>query len=298
MAAGGGDRRGHDRFASRRGVRLGERSLQEAGLTAERTVRLALYAYILLAFVFIFAPIIASLVFSFNSDRFPSLPLGGFTTKWYETILSRPEILEAAKTSVIVALCASALSTFIGFCTAYTDYRYRFAFKQAYLALAMLPPTIPLIIMALAMLSWLAQIGLSGHIVSIIIAHTVLGTPFAMALVRLRLNDMDANLEAASWNLGASEWRAMWEVVIPFSKPSIIAALCLTAALSFDEFAVAWFVSGLNKTVPVVILEILQGNVDPQINAIGTFVFVISITLIVVAQVLMLSKDKKQVPAE
>jgi spermidine/putrescine transport system permease protein len=186
------------------------------------------------------------------------------------------------------------LSTFIGFCTAYTDYRYNFLFKQAYLVLAMLPPTIPLIIMALAMLSWLAQIGLSGQIVSIVIAHTVLGAPFAMAVIRLRLNDMDPNLEAASWNLGASEWRAMREVVLPFTRPAVIAALCLTAAVSFDEFAVAWFVSGLNKTIPVMILEILQGNVDPQINAIGTFVFVVSIALIVAAQVLMLSKGKRE----
>ncbi len=105
---------------------------------------------------------------------------------------------------------------------------------------------------------------------------------------------MDASLEAASWNLGASEWRTMWEVVIPFTKPSIIAALCLTAAVSFDEFAVAWFVSGLNKTIPVVILEILQGNVDPQINAIGTFVFVISMTLVVIAQTLIMSKGKQE----
>jgi ABC-type Fe3+ transport system permease subunit len=88
-------------------------------------------------------------------------------------------------------------------------------------------------------------------------------------------------------------WRTMWEVVIPFTKPSIIAALCLTAAVSFDEFAVAWFVSGLNKTIPVVILEILQGNVDPQINAIGTFVFVISMTLVVIAQSLIMSKGKQ-----
>ena len=86
----------------------------------------------------------------------------------------------------------------------------------------------------------------------------------------------------------------MWEVVIPFTKPSIIAALCLTAAVSFDEFAVAWFVSGLNKTVPVVILEILQGNVDPQINAIGTFVFFISMTLIIIAQALLMSQGRKK----
>lgn len=267
-------------------------------MNADRAIKTSLWVYIGLAFVFIFTPIIASFVFSFNSDRFPSLPLGSFSLQWYQKVLSRPEILEAAKTSLIVALCTSVLSTVIGFCTAYTDYRYNFFGKQAYLALAMLPPTIPLIIMALAMLSWLAQIGLSGQIISIIIAHTVLGAPFAMAVIRLRLNDMDANLEAASWNLGASEWRAMREVVIPFAMPSIIAALCLTAAVSFDEFAVAWFVSGLNKTIPVVILEILQGNVDPQINAIGTFVFLISITLIVVAQILMLSKGKKEEAAQ
>ena len=81
-----------------------------------------------------------------------------------------------------------------------------------------------------------------------------------MAVIRLRLNDMDANLEAAAWNMGASQWRAMREIVIPFTMPSIIAALSLTAAVSFDEFAIAWFVSGLNKTIPVVILEILQGR--------------------------------------
>ena len=263
-------------------------------MSADRSIKLALYVYIVLAFAFIFTPIIASVVFSFNSDRFPSLPLGSFTLKWYATVLARPEVWEAARMSIVVALSSAVLSTTIGFCTAYTDYRFNFAFKHAYLALALLPPTIPLIIMALAMLSWLAQIGLSGQIVSMIISHTVLGAPFAMAVIRLRLNDMDANLEAASSNLGASEWRSMWEVVIPFTKPSIIAALCLTAAVSFDEFTVAWFVSGLNKTIPVVVLEILQGNVDPQINAIGTFVFVISMALIVIAQTLMMSKGQRE----
>ena len=263
-------------------------------MNADRPIAISLRIYILLAFVFIFTPIVASFVFSFNSDRFPTIPLGSFSLKWYATILSRPEVWEAARTSLIVALSSAVLSTFLGFCTAYTDYRYTFWLKPAYLALALLPPTIPLIIMALAMLSWLAQIGLSGQIISIVIAHTVLGAPFAMAIIRLKLNDMDQSLEPASWNLGASEWRAMWEVVIPFTKPSIIAALCLSAAVSFDEFAVAWFVSGLNKTIPVMILEILQGNVDPQINAIGTFVFVISITLVVIAQTLIMSKGKQE----
>ena len=80
---------------------------------------------------------------------------------------------------------------------------------------------------------------------------------------------------------------AVFFLIIPFTRPSIVAALCLTAAVSFDEFAVAWFVSGLNKTVPVVILEILTGNIDPQINAIGTAVFV------VIAQVLIMGRAQK-----
>lgn len=247
--------------------------------------------YVVALFVFVFLPILTSVVFSFNSDRFPTVPLGHFTTHWYETAFSRPEVWLAFKNSLIVASCAASLSTMLGFVTAYTDFRYGFRFKTAYLALALLPPTIPLVIMGLAMLAWLARLGLSGTLIGIIIAHTVMGAPFAMAICRMRLQQMDSALEAAAWNLGASPWRAMSSVVIPFSVPALISAFCLTAAVSFDEFIVAWFVSGLNKTVPVMILEILQGNVDPQINAIGTVVFLTSISLVILAQLLILRRS-------
>ncbi len=249
-----------------------------------------LRGYTAIVFTFVFLPIIASVVFSFNSQRFPTVPLGSFSTQWYETILSDPDVWDAAKTSIIVSVCTSILATFIGFCAAYTDYRFNFRGKAGFLALALLPPTIPLIIMALAMLAWFAKIGMSGEVWSIIAAHTVLTIPFAMAVIRLRLNDIDPNLEAAAWNLGASEWGAVKEVIIPFAKPAIISSMCLTAAVSFDEFAVAWFVSGLNKTIPVLILEIVTGNIDPQVNAIGSFVFMTSMALVVLAQVLFFRK--------
>jgi spermidine/putrescine transport system permease protein len=259
----------------------------------DRTTRWLLWAYTALIFGFIFAPIVASFVFSFNSDRFPTIPLGSFTTHWYETAFADSDVWEAAKVSLLVSTCVAVLATAIGFSAAYTDYRYDFFGKKAFLILALLPPTIPLIIFALATLGWLSLFNASGKIMSIIIAHTVLCAPFAMAVVRLRLNQMDANLEPAAWNLGATEWVTMRNVIIPFTLPSIIAALCLTAAVSFDEFAVAWFVAGLNKTVPVIILEILTGNVDPQINAIGSVVFVVSITLVVIAQILVMGHSRK-----
>ena len=83
-------------------------------------------------------------------------------------------------------------------------------------------------------------------------------------------------------------------VIVPFCRPAIISSFCLTAAVSFDEFAIAWFISGLNKTIPVIILEIVTGNIDPQVNAIGSFVFLTSITLVVIAQVVLMTRDKKE----
>ncbi|MAD94147.1 MAG: polyamine ABC transporter permease [Rhodobacteraceae bacterium] len=258
-----------------------------------RTLNFTLSVYVILIFLFVFAPIFFSVIFSFNSQRFPTIPLGNFSTEWYVKILNDPDIWQAALNSLIVSSSTAVIATILGFCTAYSDYRYNFKFKGPYLALILLPPTIPLIIMALAMLAWLSKIGMSGQLWSIILAHSVLCAPFAMAVIRLRLNQMDPDLESASWNLGGTEWATMRHVILPFCKPSIISALCLSAAVSFDEFAVSWFVSGLNKTLPVMILEIVQGNIDPQVNAIGSFVFLISMTLVILAQVFFLSRQMK-----
>ena len=262
-------------------------------MKSNRTLNFTLSVYVLLVFVFVFAPIFFSVIFSFNSQRFPTIPSGNFSTEWYVKILNDPDIWQAALNSLIVSSSTAVIATILGFCTAYSDYRYNFKFKGPYLALILLPPTIPLIIMALAMLAWLSKIGMSGQLWSIILAHSVLCAPFAMAVIRLRLNQMDPDLESAAWNLGGTEWATMRHVIIPFCKPSIISALCLSAAVSFDEFAVSWFVSGLNKTLPVMILEIVQGNIDPQVNAIGSFVFLISMTLVILAQVFFLSRQMK-----
>lgn len=97
------------------------------------------WIYLTALFGFVFAPIVTSMVFSFNSDRFPTVPLGHFTLHWYETAFARPEVWTAFRNSLIVAATAGALSTALGFATAYTDFRYGFRFKNAYLALALLP---------------------------------------------------------------------------------------------------------------------------------------------------------------
>jgi spermidine/putrescine transport system permease protein len=95
----------------------------------ERGLTWFLRAWVGVVFVFVFTPIIFSLIFSFNSQRFPTIPLGEFSTQWYETILADRDVWQAAWTSIVVAVSTSVLATFLGFCTAYSDYRYNFRFK-------------------------------------------------------------------------------------------------------------------------------------------------------------------------
>ena len=118
-----------------------------------------------------------------------------------------------------------------------------------------------------------------------IISHVVLCTPFAMAINRLKLSLMAPNLEAAAWNLGADEWRTMRLVIVPFCMPAILASIFITAAISLDEFAIAWFVSGLEETLPVRVLNLISRQSSPSVNAIGSFTFTLSLALVVLAQV-------------
>lgn len=254
----------------------------------DRIITWGLRLYIALALLLVFAPIITSVIFSFDANRYATIPWGGFSTKWYHAALGDADVARSFRNTVIVAVGASLVATLIGFATAYTDYRYRFLGKSVYLALALLPPTIPVIILGLAMLMFLARVGLSGQLHSVIISHVVYCIPFAMALIRLRLAQMDSDLEAAAWNLGASEWRTMKEVILPFTLPAIASALFLTMAVSFDEYAIAWFVSGFNETLPVRVLILLQREVSPKVNAIGSIVFIISMTLVMLAQIALL----------
>ena len=239
--------------------------------------------YTLAVIAVILAPLAASLVFSFNADRFPSLPLKGFTTEWYVLTFTDPLVIDAFQRSFLVAIPVGLVSTLLGFAAAYSDYRYSFRGKSLFNLMMLLPPTIPAVIMGLAVLAYLSRVGLAGNAYSIFISHVVTGLPFAMALIRLRLAQMDPSLEQAAWNLRASPVQSLVHVVIPFSLQSLFAAFLITTAVSFDEFAVAWFVSGLEETVPVRVLVFLQGQVSPRINAIGTAIFATSILLVVLA---------------
>lgn len=114
----------------------------------------ALLLWTVLVFAFIFAPILSTIVFSFNADRFPSLPWGGFSLQWYEEVFADETVRRGLTNSVIVAVATSVLATFLGFAAAYVDYHYRFFGKAAYIAIVALPPTVPVVILGVAMLTF------------------------------------------------------------------------------------------------------------------------------------------------
>ncbi|MES0884408.1 ABC transporter permease [Roseibium sp. SCP14] len=247
-----------------------------------------LFCFLILAFLY--APIVTNFVFSLNSDRFPTIPLGEATLDWYRLAFTDDLLRSALLNSVIVGAIVAPVSTLMGFAAAYADYRFNFFGKRLILVLALLPPLIPLVVIGLAMLAYLSRIGLSGTLPAIVASHIVLTSPFAMAIIRLRFAQIDGDLEFAAQNLGASNWRAFREVIIPSTKTAVLAAALLCLAVSFDEYAVTWFVGGLNETTSVRILSFLQSAVSPRINAIGSVTFIVSITLILGAQFLLLRK--------
>ncbi|WP_343211968.1 ABC transporter permease (plasmid) [Aliisedimentitalea scapharcae] len=263
-------------------------------MRVSQTTRRLTIAFVGLALIFLYAPILTNFVFSLNSDRFPTIPLGDFTLDWYRLILADALVIDAFKNTIKVALIVAPIATAMGFAAAYADYRFDFIGKKLVLIFALMPPLIPLVVIGLSMLAYLSRIGLSGTLPAVIVSHIVLTSPFAMAIIRLRFSQIDGDLEFAAQNLGASNWRAFREVIIPATKTSILAAFLLCMAVSFDEYAVTWFVGGLEETSSVRILSFLQSAVSPRINAIGSITFVTSISLILGAQFLVLRRLTKE----
>ena len=159
----------------------------------DRLIGIGLRIYIVLGFLFIFTPIIALIVFSFNVDRFPSLPWKGFSTQWYSAVLNDDEVISSFKNSLFVGVIVAGISTFLGATAAYFLTRWRLRIQTPYLAVAVLPPCIPLIILALSLRIFFQQSGIfQDSLWAVIVSHVVLASAFAMGIVRMRLTEMDA----------------------------------------------------------------------------------------------------------
>lgn len=259
---------------------------------SDRLVMLGFRVYTVLAFVFIFAPFVTLIVFAFNESRFPYLPWQGFTTKWFSA-LTDPQVISVIKNSLIVGFASASIAAPIGCAAAYFVNRWNFRGKNAYIGFIVAPPCTPLIILALVMLIYLRELGLAKTLFSVVLSHVVLTAPFAFGIMRIRLGDLDPDLEQAAWNLGASEWRAVQTVILPQAGAAAVAAFLLSMVVSWDEFIIAWLVSGLDVTLPVYLWVKFQGQISAHVNAIGTLAFSVSIAIVIVVEFLIFRAGRR-----
>ncbi len=244
----------------------------------------ALFLFSLLIYAFLYAPILVLMFFSFNSSK-STQSWTGFSTEWYRALLTDQTIHDAFRTSMIVGVTATLIATAIGTLTALalTRHNFRgqtFADSTIYAATVM-----PEIVVGVSLLVFFVAVflplGVELGIVTIVIAHVAFTVSFVTIVVRARLAGMDESLEEAAQDLGAGPVTTFVRVTLPLILPGVMAGALLAFTLSFDDFVITFFVSGVgSSTLPLKIYSMIKFGVTPVINALSTVVLVVTMILI------------------
>ena len=244
---------------------------------------LLLYAFAYLAFLYV--PVLVLPVFSFNDSQFIAFPLTGFTTRWYAGLASDSAMQHALGNSLKVGIVTALLSTLLGLTAARAVTRYRLRGAGAALGFISLPLFIPDIVLGLSLLMLLGALGLPLSLAAVVLGHLLVCVPFALTVLIARFEGFDANLEEASADLGEDGWMTFWRITFPLMLPGITASLLLTFITSFDEFLVAYFLSGTEATLPIYIWGQLRfpGRL-PMVLALGAIILTVSVALVVFAE--------------
>jgi spermidine/putrescine transport system permease protein len=260
--------------------------------------------YALLAYLFLYAPIALIVLFSFSAGH-SAHELQGFSIDWYLRALSNPFVLEALRTSLVIALTSAALATLFGTMAALALDRLAGWARALFDALVYVAIMIPGIVIGIATLIALVTLfdvlnpllaalwpgeappTLSLGLGSVIAAHTLFTLALVILIVRARISGMDRALIEASMDLYATPWRTFCQITLPQLLPAIVAGFLLAFTFSFDDFVVAFFVAGPNTTLPIYVFSSIRRGVTPEINAIGSMVLGASLLLLIVAQRLL-----------
>ena len=243
-----------------------------------------LTAYAGLVYLFLFAPIAILIIFSFNDSR-RTFVWRGFTTEWYGRLFANEELVDALFTSLQVAAVAVVVSTVLGALLGLGLARRRFRGRAATETLLLLPMVTPEIVMGLSLLLFFLQLfDARGSFGQLTIAHITFCISYVAITVRARAAGMDAQLEEAARDLGASAFGAFWHVTLPLVAPGIIAGAMLAFSLSFDDYVVSTFNAGIgDTTLPLYIYSAIKFGVSPSINAISTIIVAITSIAILAA---------------
>ncbi|EHJ9981156.1 spermidine/putrescine ABC transporter permease PotC [Vibrio parahaemolyticus] len=254
-----------------------------------RTVR---FSFMALVYAFLYLPIIVLIVNSFNANKF-GMKWGGFTTKWYETLVNNDSLMQAAWHSLNVAVFSATAATIIGSLTAVALFRYSFKGKGAVNGMLFVVMMSPDIVMAISLLALFLVLGAQLGFFTLLIAHITFSLPFVVVTVYSRLNGFDVKMLEAAKDLGASEWVILKQIILPLAKPAVAAGWLLSFTLSLDDVIISSFVTGPTyEILPLKIYSMVKVGISPEVNALATVMLIVSLVLVVISQLLAREKVK------
>lgn len=243
-----------------------------------------------LVYLFLYAPIVVLLVYSFNGS-IQTAEWKGFTVRWYVKALRDRELIEAARNSLLIALITTLLATVVGTMAGMGLARLGSRGGTATRGLLFLPIVIPEIVVGASLFTFFVSLEWELGFWTVVVAHVSFSISYVAIVVRARLAGFDQTLEEAARDLGAGPMGVFWRVKFPLILPGIVAGALLVFTLSIDDYVITNFTAGVN-TLPVFIYGKLRINATPETNAISTMLLLVTIVLIVAAQRLMAEKRR------
>ena len=238
-----------------------------------------------LLYGFIFLPVVVLVLYSFQESRIPVPPFNGPSLKWYQAVFDDARMLDALANSGLVAFGSSLVSVLLGFLAAFALARHRVAFSGVIRGFLTAPMTVSYLIIAMGLLITFNALGVPKSLLTIAIGHVVINLPLCFAIIYSQMGAHQATIERAARDLGAGELQVMVLITIPMLWPALFASLFLALTFSWDEFIIAFMVSRFEVTLPVEIWSMLRSGLNPKTNAVGSFVFLISIAIVVAVDV-------------
>jgi putrescine transport system permease protein len=258
-------------------------------------------ATLLLGFAFLYVPIVFLVVYSFNASRLVAV-WAGFSTRWYDTLMTDDQFRNAAVISLEVAAMAATLALVLGTSAGFVLARFtRFPGRKLFSFALLAPLVVPEIVLGLSLLLFfVALAGLTGWpagrgVMTITIAHATFGASFVAVLVRAQLAASDRSLEEAALDLGARPWVVLARVTLPGIRPALVSGWLLAFTLSLDDLVVASFVTGPSATtLPMAVFSSVRLGVSPEVNALATLFLAVVFVLVALAFGLIARPERRR----
>ena len=238
-----------------------------------------------LVMAFFYLPVLILVANSFNPARFSSR-WQGFSLVWYRRLFESPEIWQALKNTLVIAVSVTAVAAILGTAAAYALHRYGASrLQKVHYTLIYQPLVVPEILMGISLLMAFVAAGVPLGLFTIFLAHVTFCVSFVAMTVLGRLQDFDFSIIEAARDLGASPWQSTRKVLLPVLMPGIVAGALLAFTLSIDDFVITFFVAGPGSTtLPLRIYSMIKYGAPPMINALSTLLLIVTFTAVLASQ--------------